>query len=243
MIQKKTALITASTKGIGKAIGCALLEKGYYVFFNYSHSDKDALILESELAEYKNDFQIVKSDLSTYQGMEELVSTVICKASRLDVLVHNVAYICKTPFENLNMEEWNKSLDTNLNIPFFLTQRLTNYMKDNGRILFIGAVMGLVPHAISIPYSVSKAGLTMLAKTLVKVFKNRGITVNVVAPGFIETPYQKTKAPDHRKRIENKIALGRFGLPEEIAATCIHIIENAYINGAVIQIDGGYDME
>ena len=239
----KVALVTASTQGIGKSIGIELLKNDYFVFFNYAHSDEAAVALQQELINYKSKFCIIKADLSTLDGMKELVGQVLSQKKMLNVIVHNAALICKTPFKDINEEEWNNSLNTNLSIPFFLTQYLSDYIEDNGRIIFIGAVMGLVPHAISIPYSVSKAGLTMLAKSLVKVFKNRYITVNVIAPGFIETPYQKTKAADHRQRIENKIALGRFGKPEEIASTCIHIINNGYINGAVLQLDGGYDME
>jgi 3-oxoacyl-[acyl-carrier protein] reductase len=88
---------------------------------------------------------------------------------------------------------------------------------------------------------VSKAGLHFLAQSLVKIFANRNITVNVIAPGFINTSWQESKLPEHRQRIEDKIALKRFGEPEEVAKVCINIVDNDYINGAIINVDGGYD--
>lgn len=99
----------------------------------------------------------------------------------------------------------------------------------------------MVPHAISIPYGVSKSSLGMLAKYLVKVFADRKITVNVLAPGFVETPWQMHKEQEHRQRIEDKIAVGRFATVKEISSTCLHLIDNGYINGQVIVVDGGYE--
>ena len=146
-------------------------------------------------------------------------------------------------YKDINPDEWNAVMDTNLNIPFFIVQRFSEMIKDDGRIIFIGALMGMLPHAISIPYAVSKAGLHMLTKSLVKTFKDRSITVNAIAPGFIDTDWQLEKSPEQRKRIENKIALGRFGHVEEVSKICMGIIENQYINGSIISIDGGYGME
>jgi NAD(P)-dependent dehydrogenase (short-subunit alcohol dehydrogenase family) len=132
-------------------------------------------------------------------------------------------------------------LDTNLNVPFFTVQRFSEHINSSGRIIFIGALMGQFPHAMSISYGVSKAAVHFLTSSLVKVFSDEmGITVNCVAPGFVDTPWQTNKAPDHRKRIEDKIALHRFAKPEEVAQLCLSVIENDYINGSVINIDGGY---
>jgi NAD(P)-dependent dehydrogenase (short-subunit alcohol dehydrogenase family) len=157
--------------------------------------------------------------------------------------VLNTAITNRKAFEDISFNEWNAVMDTNLNIPFFIVQKLSGMIKNYGRIIFIGALMGIFPHAMSISYAVSKAGLHMLSKSLVKVFKERNITVNAIAPGFIDTDWQLSKDADHRKRIEDKIALNRFGHPEEVAQICIGIIENQYINGSIIDINGGYDME
>lgn len=100
--------------------------------------------------------------------------------------------------------------------------------------------MGIYPHASSLAYAVSKAAIHQMAKELVKVFAQRRITVNAIAPGFVNTSWQNDKPKEQRERIESKIALGRFGYPEEIANLCMTIIDTPYINGSVLEINGGY---
>jgi 3-oxoacyl-[acyl-carrier protein] reductase len=242
-IGRKYALITSSTSGIGKGIGKILLECGYYVFFNYSKNEKNKRQLENEIKDYDGQYSIIKSDLSTYEGIDKLLTEVIKVSGQLDYIVLNTGITNRKDFNHIKINEWNAVMDTNLNIPFFIVQAFSEMIRDNGRIVFIGALMGIIPHAISIPYSVSKAGLHMLAKSLVKVFKDRSITINVIAPGFIDTDWQSDKDNSHRKRIEDKIALNRFGTAEEVANVCVSIIANPYINGAIINVDGGYSME
>jgi len=239
----KYVLVTSSTSGIGKAIGKLFLQHGYYVFFNYSKNEENRIKLEQEISEFKGKYSIIKTDLSKFENINFLYSEVKKVTNTLNCIVLNTAITNRKPFESITVDEWNDVMNTNLNIPFFIVQKFSEMIKDNGSIIFIGAVMGIVSHAVSIPYGVSKAGLHMLARSLVKVFKDRNITVNVVAPGFINTDWQLSKEPDHRKRIENKIALNRFGKPEEVAQVCMSIVENQYINGAIINVDGGYDME
>jgi 3-oxoacyl-[acyl-carrier protein] reductase len=239
----KYVLVTSSTSGIGKAIGKLFLQSGYYVFFNYSKNEENRIKLEQEISEFKGKYSIIKTDLSKFENINFLYEEVKKVVNVLDCIVLNTGITNRKPFESITVDEWNDVMNTNLNIPFFIVQKFSEMIKDNGSIIFIGAVMGIVSHAVSIPYGVSKAGLHMLARSLVKVFKDRNITVNVVAPGFINTDWQLSKEPDHRKRIENKIALNRFGKPEEVAQVCMSIVENQYINGAIINVDGGYDME
>lgn len=239
---KKYTLVTSSTSGIGKAIGKLLLQSGYYVFFNYSKNEENRCKLEQEISEFKGQYSIIKADLSDYNSIYVLFNEINKITNTLDCIVLNTAITNRKSFEDISFDEWNIVMDTNLNIPFFIVQKFSKMIKNDGRIIFIGALMGIVPHAISLPYSISKAGLHMLAKSLVKIFKDRYITINVIVPGFIDTDWQLSKNLDHRKRIENKIALERFGTVDEVAKTCMHIVENQYINGAVINVDGGYDM-
>lgn len=240
----KTAVVTGSTKGIGKAIGEKLLSEGYFVLFNYSSSESDALALRAELEEcgYRH-FEMIRWDLSKVENARPFAAECLRHIGHVDCLVLNAGVTERTPFEEITCEQWQNVLDTNLNVPFFLIQAFSDAISANGRIILIGAVMGLYPHAVSIPYGVSKAGLHFLAKSLVKFFAPRQITVNVIAPGFVETPWQKTKAPDHRKRVEDKIALHRFAQPQEIADMVWATVQNQYINGAIINIDGGYDYQ
>lgn len=147
----------------------------------------------------------------------------------------------RAPFEQISPEGWERVINTNLNAPFYLAQGLQEYLTSgSGRVIFLGSICGIYPHAISPAYGVSKAAVHQLAKELVKFFAPRGVTVNAVIPSFVDTPWQKTKTPEHRKRIEDKLALHRFAYPEEIASLCWEVINNPYINGANLRIDGGY---
>lgn len=112
-------------------------------------------------------------------------------------------------------------------------------MQTGGCVLFSGAVMGQFPHALSLPYGTSKAAVHYLTKALVKEFADRGVRVNSVAPGFVETEWQKNKPQEIRRSIESKIALHRFAEPDEIARLAAEILENPYINGSIVNIDGG----
>ncbi|GAG95777.1 unnamed protein product, partial [marine sediment metagenome] len=128
------------------------------------------------------------------------------------------------------------------NYSIFLIQKLRNKIKPNGKIIFIGAVLGKEPDASSISYGVSKGSLPILCKYLAKEFAPRKITVNVVAPGFIETEWHKDKPKDQIERIKNKTLLKRFGYPNEVSDICQALINNDYITGQTIYIDGGYNL-
>lgn len=239
--KQKVALITGSTKGIGKQIAIDLLKKGCFVILNYANSSENADKVRSELSTISSDFTIIKADVSCLKGLEEIVAAVKDVTSTVDYLILNASITKRIPFEKITIDDWNEVINANLTIPFFLIQKMNFFMQPNGRIIFMGALMGMVPHAISIPYGVSKASLGMLAKYLVKFFADRKITVNVLAPGFVETPWQMCKEPEHRQRIEDKIAIGRFATVKEISSTCLHLIDNGYINGQVLVVDGGYE--
>lgn len=240
-INRKTAIVTGSTKGIGKAIGLSLLEEGYYVIFNYASSEETATHLDTELTnEYPNQYEIIKSDLSTIEGVANFADKITENHKEIHCLILNNGTTSRKTLDEITPEEWNSVLSTNLTAPLFLIQKLNPYLQQEGRIIFIGSLMGKYPHSLSISYGVSKAGVHMMAKYLVKEFAPRRITVNVIVPGFVDTPWQKDKPAEIRKSIESKVALERFALPEEVADLCLSVLNNGYINGAELVIDGGY---
>jgi len=157
----------------------------------------------------------------------------------LDVLILNAGITDRSDFGKISRAEWNKVIETNLTEPFFLVQNLD--INDNGRVIFISSILGEIPHSVSMGYPVTKAAINAVVKNLVKHLSHRKITVNAVAPGFINTDWHKHKSPELIKRIENKIALGRFGNVSEVSSLVMEIINNEYINGQIISIDGGYD--
>lgn len=226
----KYALVTGSGQGIGRAVADRLAAAGETVVFRNGRKPRP---------DHPN---YIQADLSALDGMETLAAEVERRTEKLDILVLNAGATCRKPFGEIGPGDWQKVMDTNLNIPFFLVQRLRDRLADGGCILFISSMLALRPHASSIPYGVSKAAVNMLAQSLVKEFSPRKIRVNAVCPGFIDTPWQREKPEWLREKIAAKTALGRFGTPEEIAQLCAAVCENTYVNGSVIRADGGYDM-
>lgn len=240
----KVAIVTGSTKGVGKAIGKKLLEANCRVIFNYAHDDQAANNLNEELdKKYRGRFLIVKSELSSFESMEYFIDTIKEFTSSVDYILLNAGITTKQPFSSITKENWNSVINTNLTIPFFMVQQLSNIINDEGRIIFIGSILGKYPHSISLPYGISKSAIPMMAKYLVKEFKNKNVTVNTITPGFVNTSWHMNKPIDLRTRIESKIANGKFAEPEEVANLCMHVISNNYINGSEICIDGGYCFE
>lgn len=225
----KYALVTGSSRGIGRVIADKLSGNGYIVFRN----GRNEL---SECARY------IKADLSTLEGVNSLAGAVLSQTEELHCLVLNAGVTCRKPFNEIEHGDWQAIMDTNVNMPFFLVQRLFEYIAENGSVIFISSALSLKPHAASIPYGVSKAAVNMLAQSLVKEFAPKKIRVNVICPGFIDTEWQREKPGWLREKIEGKTALKRFGTPGEIADMCLSLCKNTFINGAVVSVDGGYDM-
>lgn len=238
----KTALITGSTRGIGRALGLALLRQGCAVAFHYRQDTQSASNLEEELQRegFGGRFQIIQADLSLLGGHDVLVDGLLPPFDNLDYLILNAAQTARGRLEELSVERWEAVMRTNLTAPLFLTQRCAPRMRAQGCVLFVGAVMGQYPHAMSIPYGVSKAGVHYLTRSLVKEFEMQAVRVNCVCPGFVETDWQKKKPTEIRESIESKIALHRFARAEEVAELCCSILNNTYMNGSVVNIDGGY---
>lgn len=238
----KTALVTGSTRGIGRAIGVELLRQGCAVAFNYRNDSAQAEQLEQELEKegFSGQYQIIQADLSSMEGIQRIQDCLQERFYKLDYLVLNASITCRGTLDQLRLEDWQRVLNTNLTMPLFLVQRCAPWMQPGGCILFLGTVMGQYPHALSLSYGTSKAGIHYLTRALVKEFEAADVRVNCVAPGFVETDWQKNKPDEIRRSIEGKLALHRFAQPEEIAQMAWAILQNPYINGSVVNIDGGY---
>lgn len=219
------AVVTGATKGIGRAITQCLLQEGYHIIGNYAHDDAAAAEFLAASQVYQDRINLIKCDLSSYDAAFQLAASIKAKAANIEVLVLNSATTDFTPFPEMTPRSWAKVLDTNLNAPAFLIQALGDAMADQtGRIILMGSYvgMGAYPHARSVSYGVSKAGVHALTRYLVKYYSPRGITVNCIAPGTIDTSWHDEKTP------------------EDVAELCMAIIRNQYINGSVINLDGGY---
>ena len=239
-------VITGGTSGIGRAIVEKLLKESKceddVVIVNYGHNEKAAEEMLSSLGEpERKKVRLIKADLSSYDEMIGFKNRVLEISQTVDRLILNTGIGTYEKFENYTFELWTKVMNTNLSVPVFLVKELKDHMADNGRILLMGSMMGHYPHSTSMAYGVSKAGLQFFGQAVVKEFDGTNVTVNVVCPGFTETPWHKNRTQESYDRINKKIALHRFGAPEEIAELCFAVLSNDYINGSVIDIHGGYN--
>lgn len=243
--RKPLALITGATKGIGYAVAEGLLRRGYRVMGVYGHDRAAADKVADDFAGYGDNFGLVQADLScldAIHSVETALDTMPGGGQRLEALILNAGITDRASFERTAPENWDRVLRTNLTVPFFLVQRFASRIPSKqGRIIFIGSVMGIRPHAISYAYGVSKAGVHFLAQSLVKEFSPRGVTVNVVAPGFVDTPMQASKTPEHRARIEKRTAIKRFAQAHEVAKVVEGLLDQGYVTGQIVAVDGGYD--
>lgn len=238
----KYACITGGTKGIGKASALALLERGYSVIVLYASDNEaaDAMLSECE-GRFAGQLHTLQARLSDIPAVEPVARAIEKLVPRLDVLLLNAGITNRRSPLEITPDEWMEVMNTNLNIPLFLLQRLLPLIPAGGSVLFTGSTMALSPHSLSLAYGVSKAAVHAMVQNLVKFLSPMDIRVNAVAPGFIDTEWQKTKPDEIRNRIAQKIALKRFGTPEEVAQAFLFLIENPYANGEVLSLNGGYD--
>lgn len=231
----KYALVTGGIKGIGLAAAKMLLSEGYAVTVTYAQDKETAQRIRAELP-----IDVIRAAQDNKAQMQALVTLLRSKGS-LDCLVLNAGTTERSGLKGTTDEAWERVMQVNVNSNMSLVRDLYDIIAPNARIVFIASMMGVLPHSVSLAYGVSKAAEIALAKNLVKEFAGTGTTVNVIAPGFVDTDWQKNKPLDIRQNICNKTALGRFAQPEEIAETIRFCVKNAFVNGSVIEIHGGYD--
>ena len=240
----KYALVTGATSGIGLATAEALLEDGCFVFMNYAHNELRAEDVRSKLSAYSERMMFVKTDLSEYAGIEDIISAIDELGAKLTYLVLNFGLTDRTPFGEVQVESWEAVMRANVNVPFFLVQKLfsSKLFAESASVLCLSSFMARMPHSVSVSYGVSKSALSALSLNLVKFLSPLGIRINSVEPGFVDTPWQKEKSTEQRMRIEAKTTIGRFAEPCEIADICLATLKNLYMTGAVIPISGGYGL-
>ena len=237
----KYALITGGTKGIGFSVAKCLGQMGYNLLLTYGADTKAA---QESCAFLRNEYNIdataLKADSSDKKTIDIVSQHIENSDAKLDVIVFNSGITCRDSFEEMKFEEWDRVFFANVHYPTFLLQRLINNINHGGSVIFTGSLMGILPHAMSLSYGVTKSAVHSLVKNLVNFLAPCGIRINAVAPGFVDTEWQKNKPAEIRKNIENKISLNRFCDPDELAGVYKLLIENSYINGEIIIADGGY---
>lgn len=238
---KKQALITGGTKGIGKAVAFCLGAAGYNLILTYSSDEPAAAGLKDELiSTYGINVGIVKADISNHSSIDTIHQYLSANDLSLDALIFNAGLTCRDSFEDISIEDWEKVFFANVHFPVFLLKKIIGSMKQGSSVVFTGSLMGIHPHSVSLVYGVTKSAVHSLVKNLVKFLVPYKVRVNGIAPGFVDTEWQKTKPAEIRQSIESKLSLARFCDPEELAGVYKMVIENSYMNGEVIVVDGGY---
>ena len=237
----KTALITGATKGIGKAITFRLLKEGWNVIATYDVDTEAANSAYTEFCTVAPDrVHLLQADISDLESISLINSFLEKNNLLIDVVIFNAGLTDRSDFMDMKPENWERVYTANVQFPVFLLQKIYPRLNPKGSITFTGSLMAIHPHSVSLAYGVSKASVHALVKNLVKFFTEKNIRVNAVAPGFVDTEWQKTKPAEIRNNIINKLALGRFCSPEEITDVYLMLINNNYINGEIVVCDGGY---
>ena len=235
------ALITGGTKGIGFSVAKCLGKMGYNLLLTYGTDSVAAQKSSSTLRdECKVDVTTLQADNTDKKSLDIISHHIDHRGIKLDVIVFNAGITCRDSFDEMKYDDWERIFFANVHFPTFLLQRLINNINPGGCVIFTGSLMGVLPHAMSLSYGVTKAAIHSLVKNLVKFLAPRGIRINAVAPGFVDTGWQKNKPAEIRKSIESKISLNRFCDPDELAGVYKLLVENTYINGEIIIADGGY---
>lgn len=241
-MSEKLALITGASRGIGKACAIELAKAGYDIAVNYAGNVEAANKTVEELKALGVQAEAFKFDVSNKDEAAKGVDEVLAKFGRIDVLVNNAGITRDGLFMRMSSENWDAVINTNLSSAFYVSQPVVKVMmkQRSGAIVNMSSVVGVSGNAGQANYSAAKAGLIGLTKTLAKELGSRGIRVNAVAPGFINT--DMTKNLDTSK-FTDFIPLKRLGEPEDIAkAVKFLAVDSDYVTGQVLEVDGGLIM-
>ena len=241
MTSKKTALVTGASRGIGKAIAIELARSGMNIAVNYYRDEKEALEAVEAIKKIGVEAVAVKADVSSFEECAAMMEAVKSKFGYLDVLVNNAGAISDRSLKNMAKEQWDIVIKTNLDGTFNVTKNALPLMKEGGRIINISSIVGISGNHGQTNYAASKAGIIGFTKSLAKELGKQKITVNAVAPGFIETQMTKDVPFIRKKIIMAMIPLGKPGTVQDIAnLVCFLASDKAgYITGEVICVDGG----
>lgn len=246
MTDKKVILITGASRGIGEAIAVRLAKKDAILILNYQGNREGAEKTARQVQEKGAEAKIWACDVSDWKETQEMLGMILDTYGKIDVLINNAGITRDNLLMRMTEEEFDRVLEVNLKGAFHTMRFAAREMvrRREGRIVNIASVVGITGNAGQANYAAAKAGLIGMTKTAAQELASRGITVNAVAPGFIETDMTKDLSENVRDMAAKKIPMGKFGRPEHVAAAVEFLIakEADYITGQVIQVDGGIAM-
>lgn len=246
LLENRAALVTGASRGIGRAIALALARQGARVAVNYTRQAEAARRVVEEIEALGGEAFPVQADVRDAAAVDTMVEKVGNRYGRLDILVNNAGIIRDGLLVRMKEEDWQEVLDTNLKGVFYCTRAAARLMirQHRGRIINLASVVGLMGNAGQANYASAKAGIIGFTRAVARELAPRGITVNAVAPGFIETDMTAGLSPRAKERLLEAIPMGRLGRPEEVAGVVVFLASEAanYITGQTIAVDGGMVM-
>jgi 3-oxoacyl-(acyl-carrier-protein) reductase len=245
-LAERTALVTGASRGIGRAIALALAQEGADVSINYVSNETPAQQLAEEIKQMGRQAILTRADVSDFPDTYRMAQEIYKAFGHLDILVNNAGITSDKTFQKMDHASWRTVLATNLDGVFNCTKVFIDGMITQGwgRVVNITSVIGQIGNFGQVNYAASKAGVAAFTKSLAKEVAAKGITVNAVAPGFIETEMVTTIPEKIRTRLLEQIPMRRFGRGEEVARACVYLCssDGDYITGSELMLNGGLYM-
>lgn len=240
----KTAIVTGGSRGIGAAIVKMLAKEGYNVIINYNRSEEIAKRMKEEFTSKGYSVETFQADVSKREEVKELVEFTIQKFGKIDVLINNAGISQTKLFTDITEEDWNNMLNIDLNSVFHMTQEVVPYMihEKQGCIINISSIWGMIGASCEVHYSVAKAGVDAMTKSLAKELGPSNIRVNSIAPGIIDTDMNRYLSSEELEQITEEIPLGKIGNTSAIAKCAKWLMEDDYTTGQIISINGGWNI-
>lgn len=245
-LKNKVALVTGGASGIGKTISLELAKKGAIVFINYNKSQDKALALIEEIEAFGGKAYAFQADISQFEDAKKLIDFIVQTSQTLNIVVNNAGITDDALLLRMTEEQFDHVIDTNLKGVWNICKHSAKVLLKSGygRLINISSVSGVMGNAGQSNYSSAKAGVIGMTKALAREFASRGVTVNAIAPGFIETDMTKKLPEEAVKAWSDQIPLKRFGNPLDVAYAVLFLAseEASYITGHTLEVDGGLVM-
>lgn len=246
MLTNKTALVTGGSRGIGRAIALTLAEKGAKVAVNFAGNEEKANEVVKAIVDNGGEAFAIQANVAQFEDVQNMVKKVISTFGSLDILINNAGINKDNLIMRLKEDEWDEVINVNLKGVFNCTKAVTRQMmrQKKGRIINITSIVGVAGNPGQANYVAAKAGVIGLTKTAAKELASRNITVNAVAPGFIETDMTDELDDSIKADMLKQIPLASFGQPEDVAHLVAFLAsdESSYMTGQTLHIDGGMVM-
>lgn len=246
MLKGKAAIITGGVRGIGKAIAREFCENGADVLLCYRNNDEQAEKTAAELAEFGTKVELLKGDVADPETAKAAVAKAKELFGKVDILVNNAGITRDKLLMRMSDTDFTDVINANLNGSFYFLSAAAKLMikQKSGRIINLSSVAGVKGNPGQVNYSASKAGVVGMTMSAAKELGRRGITVNAIAPGFIDTDMTAVMTDEQKAKIAEAISMGRTGNPEDIAKTALFLASDSasYITGQTICVDGGLNM-